>query len=73
MKKPNAPTRPVKELIVNQNDSEVSSISSPSTRCNTIDGNIESQDQLQATISSTKAGRPKGCTMQKRERILAIT
>jgi hypothetical protein len=65
-KKPNAPTGPVEELIVNQNDSKVSSISSPSTGSNTTDSYTESQDLPQAMISSTKAGRPKGSTMQKK-------
>ena len=54
---------PVEELIFYQN-SKVSSISSPSMGSNTTDS--ESQDQLIATILSSKAGRPKGSTMQKK-------
>ena len=63
-KKPNAPTRPEEELALNQNDIDVSSISSPSTGSNTTDS--RSQDILTATISSSKAGRPNGSTMQKK-------
>ena len=62
-KKPTEPTSPVEELIFYQN-SEVSSVSSPSTGSNTTDS--KSQDLLIATISSSKAGRPKGSTMQKK-------
>ena len=62
-KKPNEPTSPIEEVVVNDT-SEVSSISSPSTGTNTTDS--ESQDLLTATISSSKAGRPKGSTMQKK-------
>ena len=62
-KKPTEPTSPVEELIFYQN-SEVSSISSPSMWSNTTDS--KSQDLLTATKSSSKAGRPKGSTMQKK-------
>ena len=62
-KKPTEPTSPVEELIFYQN-SEVSSVSSPSTGSNTTDS--KSQDLLIATILSSKAGRPMGSTMQKK-------
>ena len=62
-KKPTETTNPVEELIFYQN-SEVSSVSSPSTGSNTTDS--KSQDLLIATISSSTVGRPKGSTMQKK-------
>jgi hypothetical protein len=62
--KPTEPPSPVEEVVVNQN-SEVSSVSSPSMGSNTTDN--ESQDLLTATNSSSKAGRPKGSTMQKKK------
>ena len=63
-KKPNEPTSPIEEAVVNDT-SEVSSISSPSTGTNITDS--EHQDLLTATIWTSKAGRPKGSTMQKKK------
>jgi len=64
----NAPTRPVEELSVNQNDIDVSSISSPSTGSHITNSTSGSQDlsESEAVVSSSKAGRPKGSTMQKK-------
>ena len=65
-KQSNEATRLVEELVVYHNDPNVSSISSLSTGSNTTDGNNGSQDLLNAMISPSKAGRPKGSTNQKK-------
>ena len=65
-KKPNAPTRPVEELALNQNDINVSSISSPSTESHITHSMAGIQDLSDTTVSSSKAGRPKGSTRQKK-------
>ncbi len=62
-KKPNEPTSTIEEVVLND-PSEVSSISCPSTLTNITDS--ETQDLQTSTISSSKAGRPKGSTMQKK-------
>ena len=62
-KKPNEPTSPFDEVIANDT-SELSSISSTSMGTNITD--CESQVLQTSTISSSKAGRPKGSTMQKK-------
>ncbi len=65
-KKPNAPTRPVEELALNQDDIDVSSISSPSTESHKMHSMAEIQDLTNTMASSSKAGRPKGSTIQKK-------
>ena len=62
-KKPNEPTSPFDEVITNDT-SELSSMSSTSMGSNITD--CESQVLQTSTISSSKAGRPKGSTMQKK-------
>ncbi len=65
-KKPNARTRPVEELALNQNDIDVSSISSPSTEHHITHSMAGIQDLSDTMVSSSKAGRPKGSTIQKK-------
>ena len=65
-KKPNAPTRPVEELSISQNDTDVSSITFPSTGSHITHGTAANQDLSEVMFSSSKAGRPKGSTMQKK-------
>ena len=62
-KQANTPTRPVEELSLNQNDTEVSSLSSPSTGSATI----EITGDNDVSESTSKVGRPKGSTMQKKQ------
>jgi hypothetical protein len=65
-KKQDTPTRPVEELSVNQNDPEVSSLSSPSTGSIGIESNTRDNDVSECMESLSNAGRPKGSTMQKK-------
>ena len=65
-KQPNSPTRPVEELATNQNDIDVSSISSPSTESHRTHSTTGIQDLSDTTVSLSKAGRPKGSTIQKK-------
>jgi hypothetical protein len=61
----NTRTRPVEELSVNQNDPEMSSLSSQSTGSIGIESNTDN-DASESMESLSKAGRPKGSTMQKK-------
>ena len=65
-KQANEANKLVEELVVYQSDPNMSSISSPSTGSNTTDDNSESQDLSNAMFFSSKAGRPKGSTRQKK-------
>ena len=65
-RQPNKTATPIDELVIPQNDPEISSVSSPSSGHNSNDSNIGSDDIPETMILSSKAGRPKGSTVQKK-------
>ena len=73
MKKPNAPTRPVEELALNQNDIDVSSISSPSTGSNITTAMMEAKIYQMPWSLHPKQEDLRVARIRRREKTSRIT